>query len=480
MFFKEWVAQLVRVITARIQRRISMAGLSLWLGRGITFVLRALGNPRGPRVGDALLFLEKAGDENPPDAFHESFERVPRDLVRILASCRERQGLEPSPFLVAMAPRLLALSDKATKAEARWRSRLPRIRRLEKLRFADHRLAKRKLEWLIGLGTALLERLVEPPRQAISDLACALASLAVVYRQAGRRDDSLDAFLLAWPLKDACDEPYTEGVWCQKSAYLLVDLDRCDRAIEFLEEALALFALAAAQAEQIEVLVDIGYVLNHAGKSNDAKKWLKRTLPLIPSSDRTSLFAVHQLLAVQLARLGEVEDALVHLELAEGLVGDYKLGLAELEWSRAALAVRSGDVTKAFACYRRSIALYECHGSEALVATVTFECAEILIRENRRPELLELTTGASRWAGEAKRNRAIREAFEDLAALPALEKLNIEALTELRKSLPSQELPYSRRRGKAQPCGGNPGPYSGSASAAEFLFGGRSAPTVAG
>ena len=483
MFYKWCIEVFEKVATERIKRRMSMAALSLLMKKGITFVWRILGHDRGPRLGDAVQSLEQAGDELPPDAFHESFERVPRDLVRILASCRERQGLEPSPFLVAMAPRLLALSNKPTKEEARWRSRLSRIRRLERLRFVDHRLAKRKLEWLIGLGTALLERLVEPPRLAIGDLACALASLAVVYRQSGRRDDALDAFLLGWPL--AANETKAEGVVLQRCAYLLVDLCRCDRAQEFLEEALARFTLADARAEAVEILVDMGYVLSHAGQSEKARQWLLKALPLIPPENREYRFAAHQLLSYELGRLGRYSEAIAEAKAAESLVDNYMLALGSLYWSRACLAAKQKQPQEAIGAYRRSLDLYEKHASEALVATLTFEFAEYLIRQDRRPELLELAAGSIGWAGEVVRNTKIRELFEDLVALIASRQLNIESLEAIRKALPADELlaPIHTRRG-TQPPGGNCGPYSGPVSVAGLLFGGKSAlpdvPPVAG
>lgn len=485
MFYKWCVEVFEKVATARIKRRMSLAALSLLMKKGITFVLRILGHDRGPRLGDVMQGLEKAGDEMPPDAFHEAFERVPRDLVRILASCRERQGLEPSPFLVAMAPRLLVLSNKATKAGAGWRSRLPRIRRLERLRFVDHRLAKRKLEWLVGLGTALLERFGGLPPQALGDLACALASLAVVYRQSGRRDDALDAFLLGWLLATVGKQDKAEGVVLQRCAYLLVDLGRCDRAQEFLEEALARFTLADARAEAVEVLVDMGYVLSHAGQSEKARQWLQKALPLIPPENREYRFAAHQLLSLQLGRLGKYSEALAEAQAAESLVDNYLLALGSLFWSRACLAAKQKQPLEAIDAYRRSLDLYEKHASEALVATLTFEFAEYLIRQDRRPELLELAAGSMGWAGEVARNAKIRESFEDLVALITSRQLNLESLESIRKALPADEFlaPIHRQKG-SQPPGGNSGPYSGTVSVVGLLFGGKlslsAVPSVAG
>jgi tetratricopeptide (TPR) repeat protein len=468
----DWTARLVAIFESRIERRITYAGLSKLFKRGKTFALKLKAHLRGPRVGDVLRSLELAGDEKPQDFFHQAMETVPRDVVGILACNREHQGLDPSPFLVAMAPRLLALANEPGEAGA-WRSRLSTIRRFEKLRLADHPLATRKLEWLIGLGVKLLERHGSRPARALGDLACALASLAAVYRQSGRRDDALDALLLAHPLTVASDDPRAEGIWRQKGAFLLVDLDRCDRAQEFLEEAATLFLLANARSEVVEVMVDLGFVLSHAGRSEEANKWLRRVLPLVPPGDRESLFAVHQLLALQLERVGQSLEARDQLEIAEGLVEGDKLALASLQWSRARHSVKLGEAGKAVEAYRAALALYERHGSEADMAKLSFEFAGLLITENRRPELMDLTAGLSRWLDEAQRNQKVREAFEDLAALAVMKRVDIDALDELRRSLPSEEPRPAQKRQKAQPWGGYSGPISGSSPIAELLFGGK-------
>lgn len=472
MVVREWTARLVAIFESRIERRITYAGLSKLWRRGKTFALKLKAHLRGPRLGDVLRSLELAGDEKPEDLFHQAMETVPRDVVGILACNRERQGLEPSPFLVAMAARLLALAEGPADA-GKWRSRLAMIRRFERLRLADHRRAIRKLEWLIGLGVELLERPGARPAQALGDLACALSSLAAVYRQSGRRDDALDALLLAHPLTLASDDPKVEGIWRQKAAYLLVDLDRCDRAQEFLEEAATLFLLSKAQREQIQVMVDLGFVLSHAGRSQEANKWLRRVLPLVPPDDRGSLFAVHQLLAFELGNLGRNSESLAELNIAENLVAKDKLALASLQWSRARLSMKLGKSEMAIASYRAGLELFARHGSDADVAKLTFEFAGLLITENRRPELLDLTAGLSRWLSETERNNKVREAFEDLAALAVMKRVNIEALVELRKNLPSEELTPAQQGQKSQPWGGYCGPISGSSPIAGLLFGGK-------
>lgn len=475
MRFKEWTATLVAVVTARIQRRVSMTGLSGWLKKGTTFVFKVLSHRRGPRVGDTLHFLEAAGDENPVDACHQAFETLPRDVVRILACNREHQGLAPNPFLEKMGPRLLALAKGEPEEGSRpWRSRLPIVRRLERVRLVDHKLAARKLEALIDLGVGLLERRTRSPAKALGDLACALASLAAVYRQAGRRDDALDVFLLAHPLTVRAGDAKVEGLWRQKAAYLLVDFDRCDRAQEFLEEALARFSLADARIEEIEVLVDMGYVFYNSGLFQEAKTWLRRAAPLVPANHREYRFAIHQLLALQLSSLGEFSEALAELERAEAWVDEDKLALASLHWARGGLAGKLHDLDVAFASYKTGLSLYEKHGSEALVAALTLEYAELLLRANRRPELLELTAGSARWLAEAKRNRKIQEALENLLALAAMKQLDVNSIAKLREKLPPLDVTPARRAKRCHPPGGYAGPYSGSSAMAPLLFSGES------
>ncbi len=170
----EWTALLVRAFVSRMQRRMSLNKLSVLAGHATAFLVKILSHIRGPRVGDLFEAQLKAGDELPGDLYHQAFERAVNDPLKILACNRRRQDLKPSPFLVAVAPRVLALIEAGPTCGDPWRSQLERIRRYERLRFRSRQASQDKLEWAVSVGIRLLERSPTKPTGALADLACAL------------------------------------------------------------------------------------------------------------------------------------------------------------------------------------------------------------------------------------------------------------------------------------------------------------------
>lgn len=475
-----WLKKLSGAFGDRIGRRGSQALVSEQLGLEKGRVSRIKTHRSGGRPGEYFVSLAKIGDEHPRDVYHEAFEEVPRNHRAILACSREYQPhLETSAFLLALGPRLQALATRKA-GEGSWRRQLPTIRIFERERFNDWRASAAKLEWMSGLLLTFIEKSSAPPAGALADLACALAGVAAAYRIGGRRADAHDTVQLALLLVEAIDEPLSEGITLQKGGYLLVDFDRCDRAFEFIEAAGFCFMAAGAQREQAQTLVDQGYVLSHAGQSEAALRVLRRAVPVIEQDDYEHRLAAHQLLFIQLYRLGRHEEALVQLDLAFAVADDFNLGKASLHWGRAKLAVIFADKLKALAEYRAALAAYRHHGSVADVAEVTFEYAEFLIAEGEETEFEQLAARTLEWTAEVKGNRKIRQVLENFGALPMLKRIDAGSLAEVRQELPPKKKPAPRyrrvRREKDQPLGGNSMPISGSSEEAETPLGGNSIP----
>lgn len=470
----EWTARLAAVGEERIHRRISYARLSSLLERGKTYVLQMVGHPRGPRIGDLLAAQERAGDELAPDVFHQAFETPgAADPLRQLACNRRRQGLPPSPFLISIAPRILGLAEAGVRPGGNWRSQRGKIQVWEKERFRERERSQGKLEWAVGLGVALLERSKARPAAAFGDLACALAGLAVACRIDGRLDDALDALLLAYPVAMLADDPRVEGIWYQKAGYLLVYLNRCDRAYEWILEASRRFSEAGARHEQAQTLVDIGFVLSSAGLAEEACKALRRALKILPASDCESRFAAHQILAGELVQCGRLAEAARELECAVLLSGDGKLQLASIHWARAKIFVRQRELDQARKTLDLALLLQMLHGSPMDVALIAFELAELLIGKNFRPELAALAAGVSTYIAHRPCDPSVRETIENFVALVTLKELSRPALAKLRARL-SQALESVQglTLTSPQPPGRICHPISGSAKAAELLFGG--------
>ena len=300
----QWNQRLAKVFGKRIGRRSSLTAASEALGLPVGQMHRVKVHKLGGRPMEMLGGLVAIGDENPPDFYHEALEEIPRNHVAILACSRENQGLEPSAFLIALTPRLRALESAGLEKSGSWRCHLVLIRRLENERFNDWKQAAVKLEWILGLLLFFVEKKGRRTPEAFADIACALIALAAAYRIGGRRDDANDILRMTRPLVDLAGFALVEGLWLQKSGYLLVDLNRCDRAYEFVEEAAICFIAAGATDDQRRALVDLGYVLHHANQSEAALAILTRAVPLIPPDDTAYLFGAYQLSSIQLRRLG--------------------------------------------------------------------------------------------------------------------------------------------------------------------------------
>lgn len=430
----------------RIRKLMTLAAVSEKAGLEKSYAAGLKNQKLGARIGMLFKLLRLAGDEVPQDFLHPvtSLEKV--EPARLLACNRRRAGMAPSPFLLEIAPKVLALTTP--EPPRKWRRQLKRIRRLEKIRTFDIPRAQASLEKLVRQGVALLAQKARPA-QAFCDLSCAFASLAVVYRSAGRLDDALDALLLAWFLLEAADDPLADGVWHQKSAYLLADLDRIDRALEFIQTACMHFVEAGATDDQARTVLDHGYLLSRQGRSQEACRQLRRALKLLPVDDREYRFAAHQILAGELARLGDTAQALVELETAEPLVGSDLMALAALNQSRAKVCLAQGSPQGAYRAYQNALRILRVHGSPLEVAEVSVELAALLRGKKNRPELDVLAAGGLEYVAAIECDREAREIFEDLAALVALNRVTADSLNTLRARLaqpPHQVAPIGARR----------------------------------
>lgn len=469
MGWQEQVRKLVALGVERMRRRRHLADISEEAGFEKSYAAQLKSRPQSVRVGTFLQLLAIAGDECPADVFHQAFSLAGVEPVRLLACNRRREGLAPAPFLVEAAPKILALHGPGP--DRRWRSRLQEIRKLEMLRFSKLPVAQAKLEALVRLGIALCAKTPQP-RSAYCDLACALASLAVVYRTAGRLDDALDTLMLAWPLAMVPRVPHVEGIWNQKAAYLAAYLNRTDLGFDFARRAAVHFIEAEAEEDQARSLVDLGFLCSRAGQSEEACQQLRRALKVLPVSDREYRLAAHQILAGQLANRGYLLEAIEELQHAEELITESDLFLrGSLAWGRARLHLAADERQRAAEAFGLALPLLRTYGSPADVAEMTLDYAELLLKPKNRPELELLAAGCSEYFSRIECDRQIREAMEDFVALIRMDQLLLTSFVDLRARLPQTSQLIPQRRAN-QPPGGISQPISGSELVAELLFGG--------
>jgi tetratricopeptide (TPR) repeat protein len=375
--------------------------------------------------------LELMGHPLPLEVLFTSITEIDTDPALILLAAREQTKIAADLYFREARPRIEALIAAGPMPEGEWSSRAAKIKKLDKLRRRDRQAAKVKLQELINNALDRMEATGLRPRQAFVDLAAALGVLAALHRLAGRRNDAMDLLLVARPLSLLANDLVAEGEWFLKASFLLVDLGRNVRAIQFLLEAGALFFLGGAPARVAATLVARGYVLTHAGLHEASRKILEPVLPLLPQSDIEGRLSVHQTLARNFRELGNLSKACEHLAAAIELVGTDLLARASCLWSRAILLTRLGESSKALASFKEALPLLATLTGAAELAELSMEYAKLLLREQRRPELRALAADLSGWIQELRGNRKLRDIVDDFMAMIDLKKLNQESILEL-------------------------------------------------
>jgi tetratricopeptide (TPR) repeat protein len=422
------------VYSAQVDQRGSFDLASKRMGRDRKF-LRGQLDARGVRVPDVLHSLEVLDHPSPQDVFHTAFSRLDIDPAIYLEAAREPQQTAADHFFREMAPRLAALAAAGASPGGEWQSRSRKLEKLDKLRRQDRQLARERLNQLIAGMVERMEKKDERPRKALGELAMALGVLASLQRYAGRRGDALDLLQAARPLCLLARDPFVEGDWFVKSAILLVDLNRNTRAYQFVLEAIDLFFLAGAIAEQAQATVTSAYVLMHAEQHAESKKILEQVLPLLQDHQAHIRLIAHQTLAKNFRELGELDEACEQLSTAIGLAGDDTMARASCLWDRATLLGRLGDVSGAMASYHEALPLLAKLTGAAELAELAMEYAKLLFREGKWPELKALTIDLAGWIQELRGTSKLRAVIDEFARLVEFNRLSEEAFQKILKRL---------------------------------------------
>lgn len=437
MAANEDMKQYLEYWDSTVRRWSTFKAVGAEMGRSESYVTNALKHEDGSRLGFLLGGLEAAGHPCPPDTFRAAWSKLGTDPTVLLLASREWQNLPADPYLKQAGPRLKALVNAGPTNHTNWGSRQSKIARLDALRRCDRLKAKERVQHMISLGFRRMEKSGELPRQGLGDLSRALGVLAAIHRLGGYRDAAMDALILARPLALLSEVPGAIGHWYQKALYLAVDLKRYDLGYEFAHEALKFFFYSREVGAQARVLVDIGYVLNHAKMPKDAKRTLELALPMIRESDQEYRFGLHQLLAKQKLALGDLQGAREDLTIAQKYVGSDRLADAALSWHTAQLLVSTGEPKAAIAAYQNAIRYYSLQASAGEVAELGLELAIVLYQEKRRSELRSLATDVAGWVHQLKGNRKLRDTIADFAALATMDKLDNSTLLALQGAVKS-------------------------------------------
>ena len=192
--------QLIEDWDEGIRRWSTLAAVAGLLDHSGAFMSQVRDHEEGPRLLILLRALYAAGLPVPGDLVRGALCPLGVDHGLVLLNNREFQKLPADPFLEEVAARLEALAQAGPTGNGTWKSRLPRVLKLDEERFQDRRLAKERAEELIREVLTRLEATGERPKKALADLAGALGVLAAIHRLGGHRDAALACLLSGLPL----------------------------------------------------------------------------------------------------------------------------------------------------------------------------------------------------------------------------------------------------------------------------------------
>ncbi len=444
---EEGAERVKKIYTLQVKKRGSQAKASRRMGKGTPYITEQLQHESGLRARDQLDSLSVLGCRLPQEVFHEALYSLETDPADMLEFSREFQKLPMDPFLLELKPRLEALATAGSGTAGNWPSRVQEVQQLDFLRRRNRGLAKEQLEQLLLAMLAELEAGGPPPRQGLAELISALGVLAAIHRLAGRRDDSMDVLLPAWPLARLAQSPKARAEWYQKAAYLLVDLDNNTRAYHFLLEAHRLYDIAGTEGCRLRTLVDSAYVLTHAGYHEESRAILESLLSRLPEADFENRLSAHQILGKNFQAAGNLVAARKHLDLAIDMVGQDLLARASCLWRRGKLLIELGDTSRGLDSFAEAMPLHATLTGAGELAELGMEYAEVLVKEGRRPELRTLAADLAGWLDLLKANMKLRAAIADFHSLIELDELNLSNLGKILQAIRVAKVPW-RRRGR--------------------------------
>lgn len=455
MWDSETDKKLVDRFWEQVERRAAIAEICRRLGKDAGFLyFQCYECEDGPRQRTLIEAGAAAGFPRPEELYFERYEGLDDDPCGALEWVRECQGLKPDPLLEEMKPRLTALAAAPVDAAGDWTCSADEIWQLDQLRRRDRLAAAQKLEKVLRSTLGRLEAEATKPRRGISQLCLILFVFAAIYRLAGRRDDTLDWLKLAWQLVQKTADFLLRGFWYQRALYLAVDLSYPARALHFAKQAHTSFAIAGAEHERLGALVDMAYVLTHAGRHEESRTLLEAVLPQLERADHASRISTHELLASNFQALGDLESARKHLAEAIKLVGEDNLARATCLWRLGKLLVQLGDAPAALSKFGEAMPLYAKLSGAAELAELAMEYAALLHKEKRRPELRLLAADLTRWFKEIKAHLRLRNLVADFKALVELDMFTEREHQELLVALAEakEALRVVKHRLRAKPA----------------------------
>lgn len=227
-------------------------------------------------------------------------------------------------------------------------------------------------------------------------------------------DEADHAIQLGIRIAEAQEAPSIVGRLLQRLSYVVGDYGEFRQAFDLAEEARLRFMQASDETSVATTFVDQGVWLSRLGESRAAVASSRLALRLLPGSEPKNLSTAHQVLALNLQRLGRQAEALEHLSKAEHeaqRLGGWADG--KLLWLRADILVGLGDLDQAHRLYEQVAGFYgERHYGETALATCDLVRVHLLVGENAKAILT--ARSMIRLLEPFRHNKIISAAIADL------------------------------------------------------------------
>lgn len=394
------------------------------------------------RLGRLLEALAVAGA--PPRAFFAGVfvDRVdPRDELTL------ERGFPPKqrhPFLRQLDDDLAPWSTRELDPNLALPSLRPEIARLEELRFYRHADARLGLEELMRRLVAQAPAEGPLPPSSLAELAVALTGWAAIQRMKGQPDTGGDALGMAFTLARRSGDFWAEGICYKRAAILVKEYGRPDLGLSWLDEASQCFLAAGHTLEQVQLLSERGALLFELGDYELAARTFEAALRFLPVGSFRYIAAAHQGLARIAREEGRREAELNHFEKALSTFPRPDYFYAHSLWGLGTVEIESGILQKGEGRLNEALHLLQQHGSYYDVGYLTLDIATIFQRRNEASKLVILAEALKPWLKTVRRERLLRELFDDFLALIELGKLDEEALRGLRARLAAAAA-YARK-----------------------------------
>lgn len=242
-----------RMFERLVLRQGSLRGLGAKCGRSTMWIWRQLRQNKGVDLLKTAKVLWQL--QIPLRYFYEEIlaETPQYDPCWVLLHFREgNKDQQRDAFLASLHYRFLRLVDQPlTTAPPLPARRFAEIEALETKRLFDRSAAKRELEKLgreILLSAETAASTQSLHRWHLADCATLLLVWGVIQRTFGRRDDTADAYVLAFKLASKGGDSKVLGLFFYRASYLLCEFGQPASGLRFAEKACGFSRACATQA----------------------------------------------------------------------------------------------------------------------------------------------------------------------------------------------------------------------------------------